>query len=75
MQIVIEINDKTYERIKYLEPKADTLLDSLMMAIQNGTPLDGIITQIEQARDKDKNCGEYPYNRCIEIIKGVQADG
>ena len=71
MQIVIEINDKTYERIKYLEPKADTLLDSLMMAIQNGTPLDEIITQIEQARDKDKNCGEYPYNRCIEIIKGV----
>lgn len=71
MQIVIEIDDKTYERIKYLEPKADTLLDSLMMAIQNGTPLDEIITQIEQARDKDKNCGEYPYNRCIEIIKGV----
>ena len=30
--------------------------------------LDRIITQIEQARDKDKLC-EYPYNRCIKIIE------
>jgi hypothetical protein len=30
--------------------------------------LDRIITQIEQAREKDKLC-EYPYSRCIEIIK------
>lgn len=30
--------------------------------------LDRIITQIEQVRDKDKLC-EYPYNRCIRIIK------
>lgn len=35
------------------------------------TKYNEIITQIEQARDKDKNAGEYPYNRCIEIIKGV----
>ena len=28
-----------------------------------------IISRIEQARDKDKNCGEYPYNRCIRIIE------
>ena len=31
-------------------------------------PLDKIITQIEQVRDKDKLC-EYPYNRCIRIIE------
>lgn len=30
--------------------------------------LDRIITQIEQARDKDKLC-EYPYNRCIRIVE------
>ncbi len=30
-----------------------------------------IIRRIEQARDKDKNAGEYPYNRCINIIKEV----
>ena len=30
--------------------------------------LDRIITQIEQVREKDKLC-EYPYNRCINIIK------
>ena len=39
MQIVIEIDDKLYKRIKYLEPKANTMLDELMRSIQNGTPL------------------------------------
>ena len=39
MQIVIKIDDKLYNRIKYLEPKADTMLDELMRSIQSGTPL------------------------------------
>lgn len=39
MKIVITIDDKLYERIKYLEPKADTILDRLMKAVQSGTPL------------------------------------
>ena len=39
MQIVIDINDKLYDRIKYLEPTADTMLDKLMKSVQNGTPL------------------------------------
>ena len=39
MQIVIEIDDKLYNQIKYLEPKADTMLDELMRSVQNGTPL------------------------------------
>lgn len=37
-------------------------------ALEQTDILDRIITQIEQARDKDKLC-EYPYNRCINIIK------
>ena len=32
---------------------------------------DEAIRQIEQIRDLDKNVGEYPYNRCIKIIKEV----
>lgn len=39
MKIVIELDDKLYNRIKYLEPKADTMLDELMRSIQSGTPL------------------------------------
>lgn len=39
MQIVIEVDDNLYNRIKYLEPKADTMLDKLMRSIQNGTLL------------------------------------
>lgn len=35
---------------------------------------DKIISRIEQTRDKDKNAGEYPYNRCIEIVKEVFGD-
>lgn len=30
-----------------------------------------IIKRIEQTRDLDKNCGEYPYNRCIDIVREV----
>ena len=45
--------------------------ESLFMALGALEQQQNIITQIEQARDKDKNAGEYPYNRCIEIIKGA----
>ena len=37
--MVIEIDDNLYSQIKYLEPKANTMLDKLMRSIQNGTPL------------------------------------
>ena len=33
-----------------------------------------VISHIEEVRDKDKNAGEYPYNRCIEIVKEVFGD-
>lgn len=35
--------------------------------------VDDIISKIEQARDKDK-IAEYPYNRCIKIIREVLGD-
>ena len=78
MKIVIDIPDELYKEyvlVALNRGNGKTITYNLLKAIKNGTPLDEIITQIEQARDKDKNCGEYPYNKCIEIIKGVQADG
>lgn len=36
-------------------------------------PIESIIADIEAARDKDKLC-EYPYNRCINIIKKAVGD-
>jgi len=39
MQMIVDIDDNLYNRIKYLEPKADTMLDALMRSVQNGTPL------------------------------------
>lgn len=54
------------------ESESDRLLNALDDADRVKTELnrviDRIITQIEQVRDKDKLC-EYPYNRCIRIIK------
>ena len=32
--------------------------------------IDEIIKRIEETRDKDKLC-EYPYNRCIDIVREV----
>lgn len=48
-------------------------LEMLITAFENSTPLDSIIADIEAARDKDKLC-EYPYNRCINIIKKAVDD-
>ena len=62
MQIVIEIPNN-------MDLRNYDIPYDILKIITDGTPLDEIITQIEQARDKDKNCGEYPYNRCIDIIK------
>ena len=39
MKIVIDIDDKLYNRIKYLEPHTNTMLDVLMRSVQKGTPL------------------------------------
>ena len=39
MQVVIDIDDKLYNRIKCLEPKSNTMLDVLMRSVQSGTTL------------------------------------
>lgn len=74
MKIVIEIPDYTYESLCDCEGTI-TIGESIVItkAIRNGTPLDSIISDIEAARDKDKLC-EYPYNRCINIIKKAVGD-
>ena len=43
-------------------------IEMLIKAFENGKTLDSIIADIEAARDKDKLC-EYPYNRCIKIMR------
>lgn len=76
MQLVIDIS----ETLKGIADDEDGKTFShimwqaiLMDSIKNGTPLDSIIADIEAARDKDKLC-EYPYNRCINIIKKAVGD-
>lgn len=74
MKLVIEIS----ERLKDIADKEDEKSFSdfayvVMDSIKNGTPLDSIIADIEAARDKDK-IAEYPYNRCINIIKKAVGD-
>lgn len=39
MKITIDIPDYTYNRIRYLEPHGDSLLDILMRGVQEGTPI------------------------------------
>ena len=45
--------------------------EALDIAIKTLESKDEVINRIEQVRDMDKNAGEYPYNRCIEIIREV----
>lgn len=67
MKLVIDIDKRYYEIIKHeVEAKHWDFFPFTLIA--NGTPLDSIIADIEQARAKDKLC-EYPYVRCVEIIK------
>lgn len=63
MGIVIKISDEDYQLMK-----DGHIPFSILDKMRNGTPLDSIIADIEAARDKDKLC-EYPYNRCIEILR------
>lgn len=83
MKLFIEIDKKAFDYImacSFVENEAVVLNQSLedriktlmffdvLNAIKIGTPIESIIADIEQARDKDKLC-EYPYNRCIEILR------
>lgn len=71
MRLLIDIDDELYKQITndshvYVIDDINSIF--VENAVYNGTPLDNIISQIEQARDKDK-IAEYPYNRCIEILR------
>ena len=82
-KLVIEIDKKTFDYImacSFVEDEAVVLNQSLedriktlmlfdvLNAIKIGTPIESIIADIEAAKAKDKLC-EYPYVRCVEIIK------
>lgn len=79
MEIVIKINDKLYERIKYLEPKADTMLDKLMRAVKNGTPLPkghGRIADIDKVLEEMRATRTYDIPFALERVKPIiEADG
>lgn len=64
MKLVIEMPDNYAFKKDFSAPEMAVIIS----AVLNGVSLDSIISQIEQARDKDKLC-EYPYNRCIEILR------
>lgn len=66
MKLFIEIDNDYYEILKHDVDKGMDYLPCVLIA--KGTPLDSIIADIEEARDKDKLC-EYPYNRCIDILR------
>lgn len=59
VKLIIEIPEPIYDRIKYLEPNADTLLDKLMRAIQNGIPLDDVRADIDQYLFQNEFGSEY----------------
>lgn len=72
MKLVIDIPNHVKNRLIFGVTYKDDLR-IMVETITNGTPLDSIIADIEAARDKDKLC-EYPYNRCINIIKKAVGD-
>lgn len=69
-EIVIKIPDELYNHAKDVYNRTITPNEQIIIrdSIVNAIPLNSIISEIEQARDKDKLC-EYPYNRCIDILR------
>lgn len=62
---------KEKQELEIQVDKLETVCQDLIAANENlEEKLDSIIADIEAARDKDKLC-EYPYNRCIDIIRRV----
>ena len=83
MQIVIDIDDKLYKRIKYLEPRADTMLDELMRSVQSGTPLpkhhgrlidaSNLLT-VTDIREDGTESTYVPYEEIEDALTIVEAD-
>lgn len=70
MKLVIDMPDEVYGHAKDVYNRTLTPNEEIIIrdSIVNAIPLDNIIADIEAARDKDRFC-EYPYNRCIEIMR------
>ena len=75
IELVIKIDDEFNKNAKSINwaVMRPELVDDWEYIVAHGTPLDSIIADIEAARDKDK-IAEYPYNRCINIIKKAVGD-
>lgn len=71
----IKINEALDMAIKVLEKvRVVPYGQALQEAFDKDFKKEQLINRIEQVRDNDKNVGEYPYNRCIEIIKEVMGN-
>ena len=72
IKMIIELDEEDYEQ---LQKDSYHSFDKHVayIAMKNGKLLDEVMWKIKYhiilARNKDKNAGEYPYNRCIDIIK------
>jgi len=62
------------ENILQMKINKKELNKILLLGIQKENKINEVISRIEQARDKDKNAGEYPYNRCIRIVEEVMGN-
>ena len=65
-----------YEAIYYADRPTDTYIKDVLKQLPPVTSqpkIDEIRKRIEEARDKDQ-IAEYPYNRCIKIIREVLGD-
>lgn len=67
MKLIIDIQSDFYKNIGRIK-NGSIASQNILNAVKVATPLDSIIADIEATRDKDKLC-EYPYVRCVEIIK------
>lgn len=67
-----EVNEALEMAIEALESvKVIPYGEALQEAFDKDFKKEQLINRIEQVRDNDKNAGEYPYNRCVEIIREV----
>ena len=68
VKLIIEIPKLIYDRIKYLEPNADTMLDNLMRAVQNGIPLDDVKAEIKAKEVVETDILKQFYNMALDDV-------
>lgn len=62
VKLIIEIPEPIYDRIKYLEPNADTMLDKLMRVVQNGIPLDDVKAEVFRQSEQNNENFSHDWN-------------